>query len=142
MTARRKSRHPSSFRMVDSHRRQLVNDAKHAALRGGREICGLLISNGYLLEPIRIANQITKGGGFIFSAPAVREVIKAVKLLGHEVVGTYHSHPYFMAKPGESDIAGVPNDSLMLIVDVQDRKVALWHVQNLRAQRVQLRCIR
>lgn len=57
-------------------------------------------------------------------------------MLGLEVVGTFHSHPFSSAQPGRTDIKGADAGSLMLIFDCTIRDVRLWRIQNGRAYAV------
>jgi len=63
----------------------------------------------------------------------VRKLVKAAELLGHSVVGTFHSHPFSYAIPGENDIKDAEEDSLMLIFDCDLRNARLWHIHKRRA---------
>ena len=56
--------------------------------------------------------------------------------VGHEIVGTYHSHPLYIASPCRTDIANAVDDSIMLIIDATDKKTALWHIKNGKKRKV------
>jgi proteasome lid subunit RPN8/RPN11 len=113
----------------------IISEAAIIAGETGKEICGFLVDNGYFIEFIKAKNRIRKGGGFAFFRKEVRQIEAAVKTLGHEIVGTFHSHPLYIAKPSESDIISAVDDSLMMVIDVQDKKAALWHIKNNRIMR-------
>lgn len=115
----------------------LVEHSIEAARSPGREICGLLVDTGYFIKPIQLDNK-RPAGGYEFYVRQVRKIKVIAEALGCEIVGTFHSHPAYTARPGDSDIAGAPNDSLMLIIDVCDRDYALWRVYNGRASRIRL----
>jgi proteasome lid subunit RPN8/RPN11 len=116
------------YKILRNHLRRAIDDAVLAANDGGREVCGLLVDNGYLLEVVKTGNKIKRGGGYEYYYSEVRSIVKAAGRLGHETVGTFHSHPLSIAKPGESDIANAVEDSLMLIIDVVSKKTRLWHI--------------
>lgn len=108
--------------------------ATESARDGGREVCGLLVDSGDFLELVPVRNKCKTGGGFAFYAGEVRAVQKRVAALGREIVGTFHSHPVGVAKPGRSDIHHAVDDSLMLICDVTGREWALWHIEQEKAR--------
>jgi proteasome lid subunit RPN8/RPN11 len=58
---------------------------------------------------------------------------RAAEKLNLEVIGTYHSHTIWFAEPGDSDIAGTWDNSLMLIVDAMHKGIKLWRIKNGRA---------
>jgi proteasome lid subunit RPN8/RPN11 len=118
----------------------LVNRAVSAA-KNGTEIVGLILDNGYYLELAFCRNRSRRVGSFAFFANEVRTVVAAANRLGHEVVGTFHSHPAALAEPGESDVANAPDDSLMLIVDCLAREAALWRIKNDKARKLPLRVL-
>jgi proteasome lid subunit RPN8/RPN11 len=111
--------------------------ARQAAKDNGREICGLLINNGYFIELVHVRNKCKTGGGFAFYVNEIRAIKKMTLVLNHEIIGTFHSHPVGLAEPGKSDIYYAVNDSLMLIFDVFGKKYALWHIQDKKAKPVQ-----
>lgn len=105
----------------------------------GREICGLLVHTGLHLSLIPVRNISRRAGSFQFSAPEVRRIVAAARVLGQEVVGTYHSHPAAPASPGPSDVAHAVDDSLMFIFDCIGREGRLWHIKRGRAREVAFR---
>lgn len=107
-----------------------------AAQDGGREVCGLLVDNGRFLELVQVRNKCRTGGGFAFYVGEVRAIKKMVAARGHEIVGTFHSHPIGVATPGRSDIHHAVDDSVMLICDVTGREWALWHILDHQSARV------
>ncbi|MBN2495397.1 MAG: Mov34/MPN/PAD-1 family protein [Deltaproteobacteria bacterium] len=114
---------------------EMLRDARSAASRSGAEICGLLVDNCCFIEMIKLRNKTKRGGGFSYYVDEVRLVRRASRLMAHEIVGTFHSHPCYLAKPGESDIANAVDDSLMLIIDVQEQEARLWHIASGKAGR-------
>lgn len=125
-----------TYSFLASTLRKQIKNATIAAKDNGREICGLLLDNGHFLEMIPIKNKVKTGGGFQFEIGGVRSVIKAAKIFDYEVVGTYHSHPAFFAKPSESDIENAVDDSLMLVIDVHARQAELWKIRRKKAEKV------
>ena len=99
-----------------------MKDAVFSATKGGREICGLLIDNGYFIELLPTKNKNRKGGGFEFYPEEIRDINVISQKVGHEIVGTYHSHPLYIASPCRTDIANAVDDSIMLIIDATDKK--------------------
>ncbi len=78
--------------------------------RQGTEICGLLIDTGRHLRFLQTRNISPRRGGFAFSPREVRRVVAELKTSGHEVVGTFHSHPVGLPAPGPSDIENAVDD--------------------------------
>ena len=56
-------------------------------------------------------------GRFAFYVNEVKEIEKAVSLLNYQIVGTFHSHPYYIAEPARNDLTGSEDGELMLIID-------------------------
>jgi proteasome lid subunit RPN8/RPN11 len=104
-----------------------------AEAKDAHEICGLLIDNGYFLQLMETRNISKRDGSFLMDGREVRSVNKAAEKLNLDYVGTYHSHICWFAKPGDSDIAGAEDNSLMLIIDNMDKEVKLWRIKNKRA---------
>ena len=99
----------------------------------GAEICGLLIDTGAHVAFVQTRNISVRMGSFAFSAPEVRRVVTATKVLGQEVVGTFHSHPVGVPTPGKSDIEHAIDDSLMFLFDCLGRDGRLWKIRAGRA---------
>ncbi len=119
----------TKYMILKSQLDKTINEAVFAA-KGGKEICGLLINNGYFIELLQTRNKNKKNVRSAYYYKEVRHIETVAKELGHEIVGTFHSHPLYIAKPGEKDVANAVDDSLMLIIDVLGRKVELWHIKN------------
>ena len=66
--------------------------------------------------------------------PDVRQIAAAVKTLRQEIVGTFHSHPVGIAKPGKTDIEHAVDDSLMFIFDCTAKSGGLWRIKSGRAR--------
>jgi len=71
-----------------------------------REICGVVVDNGWFLELVRLPNRTRRRGGFRMIHKDLKAVEGAALRLGHCVVGSFHSHPVSLAKPGPGDIEG------------------------------------
>jgi len=95
----------------------------------GTELCGLIIDTGCHLFFVKTRNISRKAGGFAFSGPDIRRIVAATKVLGQEIVGTFHSHPVGVATPGRTDIDNAVDDSLMFIFDCMGKKGRLWKIK-------------
>ena len=126
----------NSFRFLNKQINRTIKSAIAAASNDGREICGLLIYNGYFVQLVEVSNKIKCGGGFAFYAPEIRRIQKATNSLGNEIIGTFHSHPAYINVPSESDIANTLDDSYMLIIDVLDKKIGFWYIKDGKAKEV------
>ncbi len=115
---------------------QLMRHAKSVGAQDGREICGLIIGNGLYINLIELKNKTRRGGGFSFYSSEVKDIVKASRLLNIEILGTFHSHPIYMAKPGQDDIGGAVEDSLMLIIDCNSNKAILWRIKNGKSYKI------
>ena len=104
--------------------------------RDGAEICGLLVDTKAYLRLVEIRNVSRSPGSFEFSKADVRRTVKAAVTLGFEVVGTFHSHPAHIAEPGQGDIVGAVDDSLLCILDCSNSDFALWHVRSGKARKI------
>ncbi len=120
---------------------RVIRTARETARNDGREIAGLLIDNGHYLEILETKNTSKKGGHFQFDEKQIKAIEKAVELLGHEIVGTFHSHPAYLARPSEGDIKGAMDDELMLIIDCMDNEALLWRIKNGKARQVSMQII-
>lgn len=126
----------NKFRILKKQLNNMLSQSVSSARKDGSEICGLLIDNGYFIELIRCKNKSKKGGGFQFYFNEINLLKKAVGKLDHEIIGTFHSHPYYLAEPGESDIANALDDSYMLIFDALDKEACLWHIKKLKKRKI------
>jgi proteasome lid subunit RPN8/RPN11 len=106
-----------------------------------REICGLLVDNGHLLEMVPLKNRTKAPGSFDLGWKRIKRCRKAAMRLGHRVVGTYHSHPVSEAVPGESDIRGAEDGELMLIISGPGQEAKLWRIRSGKASEVPFRTI-
>ena len=131
----------NKYKISKSNLDRMIIEAVMAAKKNGLEICGLLIFNGYFIELVKVRNKIKRGGGFEFYVNDIRFLQKATKKIDHEIIGTFHSHPEYIAKPSESDIYNALDDSFMLIIDTVDQEVNLWHIKNLKKKRIQFELI-
>ena len=118
----------------------LIN-AINAANNDGMEICGLLVDNGYFLEIHQTQNKCSQGGKFSFYESEITDIKKATEILGHKIVGTFHSHPAYIDMPSKSDIENAHDNSFMLIIDVINKEFKLWYIKNYKITNIQLRFI-
>jgi proteasome lid subunit RPN8/RPN11 len=125
------------YRILNTQLRRTIAEACRLA-NGGMEICGLLIDNGYFIEMIRMRNKSKKPCSFSFYLAEADAIEKACKQLNHEIVGTFHSHPFSMAEPGNSDIAKAFDNEIMLIIDVIKNEAKLWRVSSKRKKELRL----
>jgi proteasome lid subunit RPN8/RPN11 len=120
--------------------RRLISEAVNSA-KDCRAICGLLIDNGYFLQIRRTRNVTRRRCSFLLDGRQIRSLERAARSLDLEIVGTFHSHIFSPPEPGESDIRGAVNDSLMLVIDSMEREVTLWRIRNKRAYPLTFRLI-
>ena len=120
---------------------EMIEESQLLASNGGKEICGLLVDNGYFIEMIRLKNKEKKSGGFSFYVKEAEFIEKACKRMNHEIIGTFHSHPYYIAKPGKADIAAAFEIEIMLVIDVMDKNARLWLINNKKLKELQFEMI-
>ena len=108
----------------------------------GREICGLIVHTGHHLTFVRTRNVCRRAGSFVLSVPDVRRMVAAAKVLGQDVVGTFHSHPLGLAEPGPSDIENAVDDSLMFIFDCLGRRGCLWRIKSGKARSLEFHFVK
>jgi proteasome lid subunit RPN8/RPN11 len=119
------------FKLLNEQILQMIKEAEiSASTRAGCEICGLLVDNEYFIELIKVKNKTKKGGGFSFYYNEIRLLQSALKIMNHKIIGTFHSHPLYIAKPSESDIQNTNDDSYMLIIDVLDKEIGFWYIKD------------
>jgi proteasome lid subunit RPN8/RPN11 len=112
----------------------LRHACRSARATAGTEICGLIVDTSYHLSFVPTRNVSSRVGSFVLSRPDVRRIVAAAKILGQEIVGTFHSHPVGVAMPSRTDIMHAVNDSLMFIFDCTDRKGCLWKIRGGKAR--------
>jgi proteasome lid subunit RPN8/RPN11 len=117
------------YRILNTQLRRTIAEARQAA-KSGMEICGLLIDNGYFIEIIGLRNKSNKAGKFSFFMKEADAIEKACKQLNHEIVGTFHSHPFSMSEPGNSDIDKAFDNEIVLIIGAIEKKAKLWRISN------------
>jgi proteasome lid subunit RPN8/RPN11 len=115
---------------------RLVIDDSVAAAEHGKEVVGIIVDHGYYLELVLCKNKSRRKGSFSFYYSEVRSIVAAAKRLGHEAIGTFHSHPAGLAEPGESDVANASDNTLMLIIDCIKRGAALWWIKRYKARKL------
>ena len=114
----------------------MLKDAILTSKNNWTEICGLLVDNEYFLELIKVENKRKDPGGFSFYSNEIRLIEKATVKLNHKITGTFHSHPISIAEPGDSDVRSCVDDSLMLIIDVVEKNIQLWHIKDKKKKKV------
>jgi proteasome lid subunit RPN8/RPN11 len=129
------------YRISRDELKAMTKEAIWAAQNNGKEICGLLVTNGYFVELVRTVNKTKRGGGFSFYSKEINSIESAAKKLNHKIVGTFHSHPYYIAEPGESDISDAFDDEIMLVIDVINRDAALWRIGKNRKVKLEIELI-
>ena len=129
------------LRILKKQLLKMINEAVSSASQNGQEICGLLVDNGYFIELIQVNNKIKSGGGFAFYANEIRFLQKAADKTNHEIIGTFHSHPTYIAEPSDGDILSALDDSFMLIIDAMDKEVGLWYIKDQRKKKKQFELI-
>jgi proteasome lid subunit RPN8/RPN11 len=117
------------YKIVNTQLNKIMKDARTQAKNGGQEICGLLVDNGYHLEMIQLKNKSKRGGNYSFYLKEADSIQKACKIIKHTIVGTFHSHPFYEARPGDSDKVGAFNNEIMLIIDVTKNETRLWKIE-------------
>jgi len=119
------------FRLLDEQVVVMI-EAATAAVDGvtAAEICGLLVDNGYFIELIEVTNKSKRWGSFSFYVNEIRLIQKAVRFMKHEIIGTFHSHPFGTSSPSKSDILNTHDDSFMLIIDVTRKELGFWYIKD------------
>jgi len=124
------------IRLLKSQFQRIQVKARQAAEFGGAEVCGLILDTGRSFELVQVRNKTKRGGGFSFYFGEVRAIEKVARLRNLKIVGTFHSHPAALPKPGPADLCNAPDDSIMLIYDVIGRSARLWRVKNQKARQL------
>ncbi|MBI5095899.1 MAG: Mov34/MPN/PAD-1 family protein [Candidatus Hydrogenedentes bacterium] len=122
------------FRILAKEIRPLMRKAVRLS-REHREICGVIVENGYFLHLIEVRNKSKCPGSFWLHFGDVNRVDNACQRLGNTIVGTFHSH-IIGAEPSRPDIAGADHGQLMLILDTCWREIGLWRIREARAYRL------
>jgi proteasome lid subunit RPN8/RPN11 len=121
--------------------RELCYAGSKAARDDLKEVCGFLIWNGFVIKLIPTENRIKQPCAFGFYSKETYAIERSAKVLQSEIVGTFHSHPLPGAFPGRSEIQTAPDDSLMLIADIEYRELRLWRIKNLNPIPLRFRII-
>ena len=123
------------WRMLEGELDDAVKRAVLAAARR-REICGLLIDNGYFLELIFMRNKSRMPNKCAFYFGEVRTMEKACKKVGHRVIGTFHSFPSSSAEMGDDRIENGVEGSLLLVISSTEKKATLWQTEEGQVKQV------
>ena len=116
-----------SYRLLRNELDRFARDASRAAL-AGKEACGLLLEINELLHLIFLPNA-AREGSFGFDRKMEARVRDGADSIGGAIVGTFHSHPYWLARPSRADLASSGVGDLLLIYDVTGRNFGLWRVK-------------
>jgi proteasome lid subunit RPN8/RPN11 len=127
-----------SQRVLERQFRDVLRHAVVLARAEHKEVCGLLVDNGYFLEMLEVKNVSRRPGSFLLSLRDARKLEQAASLVGNKVVGSFHSHVLGLAKPGKADIQGSQDGEIMLIIDTLDREAKLWRIKNGRVRELRL----
>ena len=114
----------------------IFKKAKRIGRDSGIEVCGLIISNGFFFDLLETRNKSKKPGSFQFYPSEGRRIEKAVKILGYEIVGTFHSHPVGLPEPGEIDIKYSEENDCMLIFDCLGSEAKMWNIKKGKAKEI------
>ncbi len=134
-------RRKTGYVICRKHLRNVMRLAIKKAKGRGREICGVIVSNGHFLHLVRTRNRAKGPGSFQLPAGEVRKIQRTARKLNLRVLGTFHSHPVSEAEPGVSDIAGADDGALMLILSCWDKEAKLWKIRKRKAAEVPLECV-
>ena len=132
----------NGYAVIDAHLQAVVERAVKVANRSCREVCGLLISDGYFLRLVCVPNKAKGPLSFEMSLRRARKIKKAARLVNLRLVGAFHSHPISGSEPGDSDIENAQRGMLMLIIDCENQKTALWRIKKRKAVAVSLHVIK
>jgi len=122
------------IRLLASQLNAMISAAE-IATDDGKEICGFLIDNGYFLSMVQVRNKEKLIGKSAFYVSEVRRLVKAVKVLGCEIVGTFHSHPMSGANLSKGDIDSSEDDDLVLIISTPKKEEKLWYINKNKGSR-------
>jgi proteasome lid subunit RPN8/RPN11 len=130
------------IKILKSELKEVVKDAILSSKKNGFEICGLLVDNGYFIELIKVKNAGRRGGGFRFGPNEIKFIQKAARKMNHKIIGTFHSHPTYIAAPSDSDLTYAVDHSFLLIIDVMGKEVKLWYIANQKKKEVEFELIK
>ena len=118
------------WRILKGELDDAVRRAVLAAARK-REICGLLIDNGYFLELVFMRNKSRTPSKCAFYFGEVMAVEKACRKVGHRIIGTFHSFPASCAEAeGDGHIDNSVDGSLLLVISSTEKKATLWQTED------------
>jgi proteasome lid subunit RPN8/RPN11 len=115
----------------DAVRRAVLASARR------REICGLLIDNGYFLELVSMRNKSHTADKCAFYFGEVRTIEKACRKVGHRIIGTFHSFPSSPAEMGDGHVENGVEGSLLLAINPAEKNATLWHTEGGKAKKAQ-----
>lgn len=112
------------WRILKGELDDVVRRALLAAERN-KEVCGLLVDNGYFLELVLMRNKSRKSGRFAFYYGEIRGIEKASRRLGHKIVGTFFSLLSSPAETGVGEFETSVEGALSLSISPAGGKTAL-----------------
>jgi len=122
------------WRILEGELGDAVKRAVLAAAKG-REICGLLIDNGYFLELIFMRNKSRIPNKCAFYFGEVRAIERACRKVGHRIIGTFHSFPASVADIGGQRVENGIEGSLILVISSAEKKATLWQTEGGQAKK-------
>jgi len=117
------------WRILDGELDDAVRRAVLAAARR-REICGLLVDNGYFLELVFLRNKSRMPNKCTFYFGEVRAIEKACRKMGHRIIGTFHSLPSSSAEIGDDRIENGVEGSLLFVISSTEKRATLWQTED------------
>ncbi len=124
------------WRILKGELDDAVRRAVLAAARR-REICGLLIDNGYFLELVFMRNKSRMPRKCAFYFGEVRTIEKACRKLGHRIIGTFHSFPSSPTEMGDGHVENGVEGSLLLVISSTEKSATLWQTEGGEAKGAQ-----
>lgn len=111
----------------------------HADEEPGREVCGLLLGrSGHVTTALRTANVADDPSrDFEIEPRALIAAYRSERMGGHQLLGSYHSHPDGHALPSETDLACSAGDGKLWVI-VAGGEVRAWASYPARFVPVQL----
>jgi len=125
-----------SFILPLTERRVLHRRAYAGQMRGGREVCGALLTDtARRLRLVFMRNEAKGPATFEVDLEAFRDLARSAQPRRSRVIGMFHSHPGGYAVPGPSDMRDAFHRGMALIYDVVGGEAKLYR-RYLRGRRV------
>lgn len=127
----------SNFVLPWAERRRLRGRAYRAQQKDHFEVCGALVAGRTgQLELWFLKNAINRPGSVSLSERDLRRARRKARLEGKRVLGTFHSHPVWVAVPGRTDIKTARVGSVDLIYDVCGWTARLWRISRVGSRKM------